>query len=173
MDFELIYDVRETWPSLWILLVLVPVAGLHAWLLRHATSGGGPWGYSRAWRDLGPGPRRAGTWTMFALWTTAVKAVSVMQVHEWLDARSAMATDTAQMVEGRIEDYRGMPEGGHGLESFRVAATHFSFSAHSPHAGYHLTVSDGGYLRPGSYARLYFIERAGTRLIVRAERAVE
>lgn len=76
----------------------------------------------------------------------------------------------ARVTEGVVEDFNAMPYAGHGVESLTVAGVRFEYSDYVINGGYNKTVSHGGELVPGVYARVTYVEREnGDRVITKVE----
>lgn len=74
------------------------------------------------------------------------------------------------VIEGVVEDFNAMSYAGHGVESLSVAGVRFEYSDYVINGGYNKTVSHGGELVPGAYARVTYVEREnGDRVITKVE----
>lgn len=71
--------------------------------------------------------------------------------------RRALIEGRALTVEGRVEQFHPMPEGGHDEEHFTVAGKLFAYSDYEVMAGFNNTSSHGGPIRAGLRVRIRYI----------------
>ena len=103
----------------------------------------------------------------FALfWTVSVVGVGLPR---YFTAQSALRNGTAQVVEGRVENFHPMPYTGHDLERFDVSGVHFEYSDYVITSGFNKTSSHGGPVHSDVYVRIHYISRQDGNLILRLE----
>ena len=86
--------------------------------------------------------------------------------HDYTKIRKALANGSADIVEGRVEDFVPMPHQGHALEHFSVCGVPFAYSDYVVTAGFNHTSSHGGPIRPGLWVRITHVGNTIGRLEV-------
>jgi hypothetical protein len=150
MHFETVFDVAQAGYRHWWFpaggLILVAVGAFFVFLPRH-TAILFPSGLQGQWR------RWFGwSYLIFSVVWTVVALVSTLG--GYIDARRALASGKASVVEGVVTDFRPMPRAGHAHESFVVGGQRFFYSDYSVTAGFNNTRSHGGPIDNGVYVRI-------------------
>ncbi|WP_448951557.1 hypothetical protein [Labrys neptuniae] len=98
------------------------------------------------------GPRMRWFCFLFASAVTVFAMVSIIGGN--ISAMMALRAGRCNVVEGKVEDFKPMPYGGHTSESFSVAGTRFSYSDFVITSGFNNTASHGGPIREGVPVRI-------------------
>ncbi|QSQ20015.1 hypothetical protein JY651_32690 [Pyxidicoccus parkwayensis] len=168
MHYELVFDAGNQPPQVGFLLVGVLFMVLGALLWRHADAA---W---PRWLREAPGPRERKRNRIFGafffgfalLWTTAA-GISILG--RFSQARSALNSGDARVVEGFIENFDPMPYSDHKHERFTVSGVPFEYSDYVVSPGFNQTRSHGGPLYSGLWVRLTYADIGGSNVILRAE----
>ena len=141
MEYRVVFDATEKYPELHRLLpiLLIPVV---AWLT---------WHHKRSKYALFVA---CGALALFV-------AFGAFVVTQWLQARSALLTGRAQVVEGIVENYHPMPYQGHERERFTVQGVSFAYSDYTVSPGLNQTRSHGGPDLEGRHVRIHYLRMVG------------
>ncbi|MES2297270.1 MAG: hypothetical protein V4582_09520 [Pseudomonadota bacterium] len=85
-------------------------------------------------------------WTLFTFASTYTEYRSL-----------ASSVGKAQVVEGLVRNFKGMPPNGHGMETFCVSRACFEYSDYSIVAGFNNTATRGGPIREGRPVRITYV----------------
>jgi hypothetical protein len=88
---------------------------------------------------------------------------------DYRKSRSAMEKRETSFVEGQVMDFKPMPPGGHGYESFVVGGTQFKYADNLIIAGFNHTASQGGPIRAGLMVRIWYRDGEILRLDIKSE----
>ena len=81
------------------------------------------------------------------------------------------AVEASPVVEGVVENFHPMPQGGHDTDRFDVSGVHFEYGSAGMSQGFNQDVTVGGPIRAGLYVRIHYVS-VGARhdnVIVRRE----
>ena len=107
------------------------------------------------------------TYLVFSvLWTITV---SIGTAHDYSTLRDALSQGRAQLVEGRVEEFKPMPFNGHAKEHFSVCGVPFSYSDYEITGAFNRTSSHGGPIRAGRWVRIAYVGDRIARLEVATE----
>lgn len=166
--YTTVFDVTDRLPELWfpaagILFVLI---GIGLWYSAGLEPAPVAWtGPFRTKRSLRRG--FAGFWLGFSILWTVTTIVGVLGSY-WHLSR-ALRNGTAQVVEGRVEQFEPMPYEGHARERFAVDGVHFAYSDYNITSAFNNTSSHGGPIREGLLVRIHYVGSTDRAQIVRLE----
>jgi len=104
------------------------------------------------------------------LWTTTT-AFMIFGSH--FAAQRALRDGSADVVEGRVEEFHPMPYRGHDTERFVVGGVHFAYSDYVVGEGFNRTSSHGGPIRSGLYVRIHYSGSKDRAKILKLETAAD
>lgn len=93
-----------------------------------------------------------------------------IMVNEYFHTRTIYNNNQYTTIEGRVENYHPMPEGGHDLEKFDVNGIHFEFSDFDlSDYGYNNAASNGGEIKEGLFVRIGYYNKGNKNIILKLE----
>jgi hypothetical protein len=97
-------------------------------------------------------------------------AIIPNKLSTWYKTNKIFENKEYQVVEGVIENFHPMPEGGHDIESFTVNGVKFAYSDYELIYGFNNAASHGGPLKEnGQQVRLSYITIKGENRILKIE----
>lgn len=151
--YNLDFDIASTPVRLdaWIIpLVILPVVGaclvFFPALMSRILPGG-----------LKGGARTVFSWFFF-LFSTSISLFAVgAQTAAYLDLRDARLSGNFASVEGCLQGFHPMPEGGHDSERLLIQGRHFEYSDYIITPAFNNSESHGGPIHPDSQVRIGFV----------------
>jgi hypothetical protein len=105
------------------------------------------------------------------LWTTVAAAT---MARDYFKLKDVLVRDQAEVLEGRVTNFRPMPWSGHPMESFTVCGVTFSYSDFVETGAFNNATSHRGPIREGLWVRISHVGNAIARLeIARSDPKLE
>ena len=97
----------------------------------------------------------------------SVLLISIM-LGEYYNTKSVYDKKQYQLIEGKVENYHPMPEGGHDTERFTVNGVEFEFSDFDvSDYGYNNAASHGGAIRQGLKVKIDYFNNRNKNVILK------
>ena len=97
----------------------------------------------------------------------SVLLISIM-LGEYYNTKSVYDKKQYQIIEGKVENYHPMPEGGHDTERFTVNGVEFEFSDFDvSDYGYNNAASHGGAIRQGLKVKIDYFNNRNKNVILK------
>ena len=105
------------------------------------------------------------------LWTTLAAGA---MARDYFRLKSVLVGNQAEILEGRVTNFRPMPWSGHPMESFSVCGVTFSYSDFIETGSFNNATSHGGPIREGLWVRISLVGNSIARLeIARSDPKLE
>jgi len=114
--------------------------------------------------QMSPKSVARGAWFFLGLavlWTTGAAAT---MARDYFQLKGALVLNQANIVEGRVTNFRPMPWSGHPMESFSVCGVIFSYSDFIETGSFNNATSHGGPIREGLWVRISHLGNRIARL---------
>lgn len=150
--YKLNFDVASGMRfEIWMLpLVILPLVGACLVFLPKTTSKLLPHPAQGSWRT-------AFSWFYFIFSSTISIVWIISHTGTYLQLRNSVVTNSVKTVEGCLQGFHPMPEGGHDTERLLVDGLSFSYSDYLATPGFNKTESHGGPIHADSRVRIgYF-----------------
>jgi hypothetical protein len=108
---------------------------------------------------------------LFSSFATLISAVVIpSHLSEYSKTKRIFKDKQYQTVQGKVENYHPMPEGGHDTERFSVNGVPFEYSDYDlTDYGYNNAASKGGVIRQGLYVRIGYFNNGTKNVILKLE----
>jgi hypothetical protein len=168
-ELRLIYDFTQRSPriGIMILLLLLVLVGIAIFLYsknivnKSATS------------TFGVNKRKQGMFVaiLFILFGGLIFTIEIQNnLIEYWKTSKIYTGKTYNIVQGKVNNFYPMPEGGHDTERFTVENVLFEYSDYDlTDYGYNNTSSKGGVIKEGLYVRILYFNNGSRNVIIRLE----
>jgi uncharacterized SAM-binding protein YcdF (DUF218 family) len=152
MDCQRVFDlVEDGLRQIWIMplggLALVALTAMCVVIMRRS---------ERAWF----------AWLMLAIAGIFTVVSTVVPLSTYFKYRRALATGMYESVEGRVENFKPMPAGGHDNERFTIRGEEFVYGDYTNSPFFHKAAVNGGPVREGAYLKVSHVRGNIIRLEV-------
>lgn len=158
--YKVVFDASQKGPDWWFPAFGLIFVAMGVGLLLFRRRLPAPWAqkprYTKAFASVCLG---------FSVLWTLISGVGIFG--SWWSAREALASGTAQVVEGPVEQFSAMPYTGHGSDHFVVNGVYFSYSDYEVTPGFNRTASHGGAVHGGEFVRIHYINQRGGNVILK------
>jgi len=169
LHLKLIYDFADRFPRIGVMLfplILVAIGLCIFFYNKNIVAKG-----QASKREI----NRAKYGKLFGVIFTSITGVIVVfgvvfNLVEYFKTKKVYDNKKYQMIEGKVEHYHPMPEGGHDSERFDVKGIHFEFSDYDlSDYGYNNAASKGGAIKEGLHVKIGYFNNGDKNVILRLE----
>jgi hypothetical protein len=168
-NLKLIYDFSQHSPGYGVMLfpLLFVFIGIGIFLYNKNVVD------KKAISSFGINKRKLGMFfgLLFSSFTILVSALTISShISEYTKTKNVYQNKSYQTVQGLVENYYPMPQGGHDSERFTVQNVSFEYSDYDlTDYGYNNSTSNGGAIKEGLFVRINYFNNGTKNVILRLE----